>query len=275
MSVKVRPYIGGGWEIDIRVVLPDGTVVRERRKAQQQSESSARRWAEGRERHLLAHEKPKPVREEVRQTLTLRDFAPRFLKGYAEANRLKPSGISSKEVAIRVHLLPPFGDKHLDEITTEDVQHLKSAMAAKAPKTVNNVLTMLSVMLRTAAEWQVIDRVGCTIKLMKAPRTTAVFHDFEEYERLVAAARTATTVCCGAGNRALRRPDHRAESAESEALEKSCVPCDQCLLLCSSPTLQLTFAYERTCTVGMFFGVDHRHGSADGSETGGIAFSVR
>jgi hypothetical protein len=46
MSVTVRPYITGGWETDIRVVLPDGTVIRERKKAQQTSESSARRWAE-------------------------------------------------------------------------------------------------------------------------------------------------------------------------------------------------------------------------------------
>ena len=35
MSVTVRPYVTGGWEVDIRVVLPDGTVIRERRKAQQ------------------------------------------------------------------------------------------------------------------------------------------------------------------------------------------------------------------------------------------------
>ena len=50
MSVTVRPYVTGGWEVDIRVVLPDGTVIRERKKAQQPRESSARRWAEARER---------------------------------------------------------------------------------------------------------------------------------------------------------------------------------------------------------------------------------
>ena len=33
MSVTIRPYINGGWEADIRVVLPDGTVIRERKKA--------------------------------------------------------------------------------------------------------------------------------------------------------------------------------------------------------------------------------------------------
>ena len=66
MSVTVRPYVAGGWEVDIRVELSDGRVIRERKKAQQSSESSARRWAEARERHLLLHGKPKPVRKEVR-----------------------------------------------------------------------------------------------------------------------------------------------------------------------------------------------------------------
>jgi integrase len=189
MSVTVRPYATGGWEVDIRVVLSDGTVIRERKKAQQSSESSARRWAEARERHLLLHGKPRPTREEAQKAPTVREFAPRFLDGYATANRLKPSGVSSKEVAIRVHLFPQFGDTRLSDITTENVQQLKSAMVARSPKTVNNVLTVLSVMLRTAVEWNVIERVPCTIKLLKTPKSTAAFHDFEAYERLVAAAR--------------------------------------------------------------------------------------
>jgi integrase len=190
MSVTVRPYVAGGWEVDIRVELPDGRVIRERKKAQQSSESSARRWAEARERHLLLHGKPKSVREEVQWTPTLREFAARFLEGYAKANRLKPSGVASKEVAIRVHLFPPFGDRRLHEITTEDVQQLKSAMAAKSPKTVNNVLTVLSVMLKTAVEWKVIEDVPCAIKPLKVPKTTASFYDFGAYERLVEAAHT-------------------------------------------------------------------------------------
>ena len=32
MSVTIRPYVDGGWEKDIQVVLPDGAVIRERRK---------------------------------------------------------------------------------------------------------------------------------------------------------------------------------------------------------------------------------------------------
>ena len=48
MSVRVTQYRTGGWEVDIRVVLPDGTRQRERRKLSLSSRSGARRWAEAR-----------------------------------------------------------------------------------------------------------------------------------------------------------------------------------------------------------------------------------
>jgi integrase len=70
------------------------------------------------------------------------------------------------------------------------VQRLKAALTERAPKTVNNVLTVLSVVLRTAVEWGVIARVPCSVKLLKAPKNEASFHDFDEYERLVEAARS-------------------------------------------------------------------------------------
>ena len=57
--------------------------------------------------------------------------------------------------------MPAFGDKPLAATTTEDVQHLKSALSTKSPKTVNNVLTVLNVLMRTAVEWDVIERVPC------------------------------------------------------------------------------------------------------------------
>lgn len=191
MSVTVRPYVNGGWEVDIRVELPDGTDIRERKKAPSLSKTAALRWAEARERVLLVEGKPKPVKkEEVQETPTLREFAPRFVDGYAKANRLKPSGVAGKKSILSVHLIPLLGDKKLDAIQTEDVQHLKSALVERAPKTVNNVLTALSVMLKTAVEWDVIERVPCVIKLLKTPKNVASFHDFDEYERLVESAQS-------------------------------------------------------------------------------------
>ncbi len=88
MSVRVVPYRTGGWEVDIRVVLPDGSRRRERKKLALPSKSGARRWAEARERTLLTHrpaDAPKPRKE----VPTLQEFAERFLDGYARANQHK------------------------------------------------------------------------------------------------------------------------------------------------------------------------------------------
>ena len=187
MSVTIRPYRRGGWEVDVRVVLPDGGRQRDRRRAPVTSKSAARRWGQDRERELLIHRPaPKRPRKEVP---TLQEFAPRFLDGYARANRQKPSTIVTKEILLRVHLTPLLGTKRLDAITNEDVQRLKRALSARAPKTVNNVLSVLSTLLKVAVEWNKIERVPCTIRLLKVPKPAAVFHDFATYDRLVEKAR--------------------------------------------------------------------------------------
>jgi integrase len=186
MSVKVRPYRRGGWEVDVRVRLPDGAERRARKKTPCTSRSAAARWGEGLERELL-NQRPQQPRKEVP---TLEEFAPRFVDGHARANRQKPSGIAGKETILRIHLVPQFGSKKLDAITNEDVQRLKTHLGEKAPKTVNNVLTVLKTMLRTAVDWNVIEQAPCTVRLLPTPQGSAGFHDFDAYERLVAAART-------------------------------------------------------------------------------------
>jgi integrase len=134
---------------------------------------------------------PPHVKKEVP---TLKQFAPRFIDGHARANRQKPSGIAAKELLLRVHLVPFLGHKRLDAITNEDVQRLKTWMVVKAPKTVNNALAVLSVLLKKAVEWDVIDRMPCTIRLLPIPKPAATFHDFDQYERLVETAKVIDPV---------------------------------------------------------------------------------
>jgi integrase len=62
---------------------------------------------------------------------------------------------------------------------------LKHRLLKKAPKTVNNILTVLNVMLKKAVEWEVIERLPCTIKVSKG---STRFYDFDDFERLVVAA---------------------------------------------------------------------------------------
>ncbi len=111
------------------------------------------------------------------------------MEGYARANRQKPSGIASKETILRVHLVPLLGTKRLDKITNEDVQRLKAQLESKAEKTVNNVLTVLSTLLKVAVEWNVIDQAPCSVRLLHVSQPVAAFHDFDAFERLVEAAK--------------------------------------------------------------------------------------
>lgn len=209
MSVSIRPWRGDTtgkvWEVDIRLELQDGTELRQRRRAPVSSKSGARRWGRDRERELMVQPQVKPRKE----VPTLLEFAPRFIEEYVIANRQKPSEVESKKSRLRLHLMPHLGLKRLDAIRNEDVQRLKSRLGKYAPKTVNNVLTVLNRLLSIAVEWEVIDQMPCTIRHLKVVHKEAAFHDFAEYERLIDAAGTvgdeARLVVLLGGDAGLRR----------------------------------------------------------------------
>jgi integrase len=51
------------------------------------------------------------------------------------------------------------------------------------------VLSVLSVLLKRAVEWEIIDRMPCAVRLLPIPKSSAEFYDFDEYEKLVEASR--------------------------------------------------------------------------------------
>ena len=212
MSVTVRPYRKGkgGWMVDVRVRLADGSRFRDRKRFATTSKTAAHRWGEERERHLLKHG---PI-VKAKEVPTLEQFAPTFIERYAQANRHKPSGIAQKQVVLRVHLLPMLGAKRLDAITAEDVQRLKHRMREKSPKTVNNALTVLSKVLKVAVEWGVIDALPTRVSLLRTPDGSMHYWHFDQYQRLVDAAttldsRTHVAVLLG-GDAGLRAGEMRA-----------------------------------------------------------------
>ncbi|MFO1207105.1 MAG: hypothetical protein U1E63_15520, partial [Burkholderiales bacterium] len=209
--------------MDVRILLPTGKCYRKRLRRFKGSRTNARRWGEAHERDVLRNGPPKREKE----VPTLAGFKDRFLNDYARANRQKPSGISNKEITLRVHLIPQLGARRLNEISNADIQHVKAHMSASSPKTVNNALTCLSKLLKVAVEWGVIERMPCTIKLLKPGEGRMTFWEFTEYERLVAAASrldsgVLVAVLLGgdaglrAGEmRALRVDGHRLQGAQA------------------------------------------------------------
>ena len=187
MNLKVRPYKRGGWEVDIVLNLPSGEQWRERVRSPAPSRAASKRWGEERASYVLANweEVTRPKKEAAP---TLAAFEQRFISEYAEANRQKPSTLEAKKSILKNHLVPALGQRKLDEIGTAQVQQLKAKLAKRKPKTVNNVLNTLSVMLRVAVKWGVIERMPCHIELLKSAATEMEFYDFDDHKRLVDAA---------------------------------------------------------------------------------------
>jgi integrase len=192
MSVRIIPARGkrGGWEYDIRFVWPEGGRLRERGKCPLAGKDPARRWAEARERAIFAagkaaHRAPVGTSAEVP---TLAEFWPKVLSNHYQANRKKASTIKGAEEIYNLHLGPRFGGTRLDRISTSDVQALKGALTARSPKTVNNVLSVLSRALRCAVEWDIIASVPCRFGLLKAVTRDMEWYEPAEYRRLVKGA---------------------------------------------------------------------------------------
>jgi integrase len=218
MTVKIRPYRKGGWEIDIMILLDNGQRYRERRKAPVSSKSAALRWGEKRERYLLAHgpstEADDPAVVKKAEVPTFAEFVPRFREGHMKANKLSPSTIEGLEKNLRVHVLPAFGDRRLDELTQEDVQRFKGQRAHLSNKTINHLLSLLRLMTTAAVDWGIIEQRPAEFKRLKVPDTTMEFYDFGDYEALVSAAakcdRRTLVMVLLAGDAGMRSGEIRA-----------------------------------------------------------------
>lgn len=205
MTVFVRKSRWGFIEYDIKFTFPDGTPFRERRKSPVSSESGTRKWAEKREAIKMAEGPPKPVGPTAP---LLRDFYERWLRDYCTANRHKPSGVEHKRLMLKAHLIPHLGDMPLDAIGAKEVQEIKMRLADRAPKTVNNVLVVLSKMLRVAEQWGEIKKAP-TVSLLRVEKKTRSFLSFESYNKLIEGAAKVSPACLAlvllAGDAGLRR----------------------------------------------------------------------
>lgn len=178
-----------GLEVDIRVTLPDGKRIRERRKSPASGKEATRRWAQQREAEILAQGGRKP-RSPKAEAPTVEAFSQEFLT-FSKTNN-KPSTVAAKEWMLRVHLLPYFGRMRLDQLGPADVEAYKAKKLDEQlnRKSINNHLTALRKLLNLAVEWERLVRApkvrGFALKMQ--PVSEDEFLTFDEAERLVAAA---------------------------------------------------------------------------------------
>lgn len=202
MAVKIRQYVRDithvegckkrkcgpecmrvldGWEVDLVLQLPNGEVIRERTKSPVPSKSGSKFWAEQRATELL---KGLVLKKEP-DVPTFGDFFERYIEGQAVANREKPSSIDGKRRVFKNYLKDRFSKTRLNELSAEDVQRLKGQLADLKPKTVNNALSLLNGMLKTAQEWGVIRELPVRIRMLKLKVEEVPFYEPDQFERLV------------------------------------------------------------------------------------------
>jgi integrase len=212
------PVEDKGWQYDIRFTWPSGNEFRERRMLDHPdfTQKKALAWATERRNQILAAGETALAHATGEATApTVEEFEPDYVR-HKKNQRLKASTEYAREIALRKWILPVLGKYRLDEIDIAAVDLLKEEMEEKSEKYVNNVLAILSNLIRTAKAMRKIRELPVeTFGLFKVDNSKPPpFYTEEEYGRLIEAAlktdlRLAVVVLLG-GDAGLRSGEIRA-----------------------------------------------------------------
>jgi integrase len=170
--------------VDIKILNPDGTEERIRRTPAVQTRAEAER-VERALRHELEARSSKSTGRNV-EIPTLNAFWQTFFATHVIVNN-KPSEVATKVRVMEGHLLPRYGALRLNAIQAQHIEMYKAEMVGLAykNKTVNNHLTVLRTILKTAEHWDIISKAP-RIKLMRVGTQNFRFLDFQELQQLLA-----------------------------------------------------------------------------------------
>ena len=155
MSVRRDP-ITGHWRYRKRLCLPNGRRVRISGTPATNTKAAAQAAeAQHVARVLSPGALPPPPPADGPEVPTIREYAKHYLELRTD---LKPTDRAGVRQILDAHLLDWFGDHRLGEIRQDEVDALKAALLAsgRSKKTVNNVTSVLSRLLRYAARSRII-----------------------------------------------------------------------------------------------------------------------
>jgi integrase len=207
MSVRRRAYrdpetgaVATRWMVDVDIQLPNGKRKRIRKVCPLQNKRAAEQCERDLRNELFrsvgspataqltpatAPEPSQPTQE----VPTFAAFAKIFMATYAKANN-KPSEQASKESILRHRLIPRFGKRGLDSFKVLDIDQLKADMLEENynRKTINNSMAVWAKLLHYAQDQELITKTP-RFKFLKIREEKFDFFDFDELERMVAAAK--------------------------------------------------------------------------------------
>lgn len=174
--------IRGAWWVDFRY---EGK--RYRRKSPVTNKRGAERY-EHILRDRLIRGEPMDGREADKEEQTYESFAADYLKTYVAVNNER-STARTKEINLNAHIVPFFAGTPLGGIGVREIEEFKAGLVGKglAPKTINNILSILRNSLTTAVKWQLLESCPA-FQWMDVPEPPFDFFSVEESNRVLAAA---------------------------------------------------------------------------------------
>ena len=204
--MSVRRNCRGKWTVDICYEHPDGTEQRVTKTSPVQTRRGAERYERQVRQQLL-----EGTYGQKRKEVPLFDdwFNGRYWDEWVISRKNKPSTQEAKKSTYQHHLEPRFGHLRLDQIGVAEIGRFRAALIKRGltDKTVNNVLAVLSKPLNYAADVEVIAKAP-KVGLLKVERPEIVWWEFDQYARILEAARKEGHECyaavCLAGEAGLR-----------------------------------------------------------------------
>jgi integrase len=155
-----------------------------------------------------------PVTEEEVPTFDVW-FNGRFWREWVVGRKNKPTEVTSKERIYARHLKDAFGPLPLDEIGAGEVAEFRASLVelGLSDKSINNILAVFSKAMKYAVDCEIIAKAP-KIGLFKVERPEIETWDFEQYARLVRAAKDEGedwyAAVCLAGEAGLRSGEVKA-----------------------------------------------------------------
>ena len=183
MSMAVRQRANGRWFVDIRY---------NHDRIRMNSPENSKKGAQAYEALLRSNlAKGLPILPEtVEKKKTFYEFAEYWFVMHVQATN-KSTTIRAKRMTLDRHLYPFLKQKKLDEISSRDIEEIKSIKLREAlsPKTVNNILSALRACLNCAVEWGEVDRLP-KIKMLKVAEQPFRFLSEDECRQLLLGAKS-------------------------------------------------------------------------------------
>jgi integrase len=126
---------------------------------------------------------PQEEKTARRAVPTFQEFAQTEYLPYARQHKRSANGDESK---IRLHLVPKFGRRKLDEITTRDIQLYHAEIkTSHCAATANRHLSLLSKLFKLAMQWERIAKNPCSgVKKFKENNQRERFLSQDEIQRM-------------------------------------------------------------------------------------------